>query len=591
MKNKIVFITIFLIAAFFRMIGLNWDQGQHLHPDERFLTMVATGISWPDSINEYLNTSQSPLNPHNKGFDFYVYGTFPVFLTKFIASLFNADNYNDITLIGRILSSYFDLGTVVLVFLITKDVLKKNIFALIAMFFYSVSVLPIQLSHFFAVDTYLTFFIALSFYWIIRIIKLSDKKPIFNFSFLIFHLLLGVSFGLAITSKISAVLFLPIIGFGYLYTLIKTRKFIIVLTCGLFFLFYAYLTIRVAQPYLFQNSFIFDITLNQKVLDNWKQLKSYENPNGWFPPAVQWITAKPYIYPLKNLVFWGIGLPQAFISLSGLVFFLYSCIRKQKNISKTLLLAFSWILLLFLYQGSQVVKAMRYFYLLYPFLALFSGWLIFQIYCYLKRLQSRILFSWLYVFMFSCLIYPVSFITIYSRPHPRIAASKWIYENIPSDSILTSEYWDDGLPLLLPDYQSITYQNISLALYDTDTPEKWEKINSALQKVDYIILSSNRLYGSIMTVPQMYPETYRFYEDLFKGNQVFTKVAEFTSRPNLPIPFLKLCLTPTFSRYGIIAKEQQECPLTGISFVDDYADESFTVYDHPKVLIFKHNKD
>ena len=108
-----------------------------------------------------------------------------------------------------------------------------------------------------------------------------------------------------------------------------------------------------------------------------------------------------------------------------------------------------------------------------------------------------------------------------------------------------------------------------------------------LKKTDYIILTSNRLYGSIMTVPEKYPVTFRYYQALFNGTLGFDKVAEFTSRPNLPLPFVKLCLTPPFIRYGIIARKNQECPLPGISFVTDYADESFTVYDHPKVIIFK----
>jgi len=67
----------------------------------------------------------------------------------------------------------------------------------------------------------------------------------------------------------------------------------------------------------------------------------------------------------------------------------------------------------------------------------------------------------------------------------------------------------------------------------------------------------------------------------------FEKIAEFTSRPNIPIPGIKICLTPSFVRYGIVALKSQECNQEGISFVDDYADETFTVYDHPKVVIFK----
>ena len=38
-------LVLVIIAGFwFRSVGLDWDDGQHLHPDERFLTMVESAI-------------------------------------------------------------------------------------------------------------------------------------------------------------------------------------------------------------------------------------------------------------------------------------------------------------------------------------------------------------------------------------------------------------------------------------------------------------------------------------------------------------------------------------------------------------------
>ena len=117
-KRILLFVAIFFLAAFFRLYGVNWDQGQHLHPDERFLTMVTGAIQWPRNLFEYLDSTNSPLNPHNKGFGFFVYGTFPIFFTKWFIETFAKADYNSITLIGRQLSAMVDLGTVVLAFLI-----------------------------------------------------------------------------------------------------------------------------------------------------------------------------------------------------------------------------------------------------------------------------------------------------------------------------------------------------------------------------------------------------------------------------------------------------------------------------------------
>src|SRR5512137_676526 len=98
-------VLILLAGAYLRTTGLDWDEGQHLHPDERFLTMVESGISpvkacnLPDtpiencpnsqkdwlSFSEYFNSAESSLNPHNRGYTFFVYGTLPIFMVRYVA--------------------------------------------------------------------------------------------------------------------------------------------------------------------------------------------------------------------------------------------------------------------------------------------------------------------------------------------------------------------------------------------------------------------------------------------------------------------------------------------------------------------------
>ena len=290
---------------------------------------------------------------------------------------------------------------------------------------------------------------------------------------------------------------------------------------------------------------------------------------------------------------WGLGLPLGIITLLAISYRLwvvgYELIKRKFNSQLTthnsqLNLIVLWILILFFYQGFQFVKALRYFFPIYPFLAILSGYFISKVF---KKYKIG-----LFVYLFICifvLVYPLSFITIYSRSHSRVEASNWIYINIPPGAKLSGEHWDDYLPLSLPGIGKIheKYQSIEFPLYWPDTQDKWKQMIDKLSQADYIIMSSNRLYGSILTNPKKYPVTEKYYQTLFDGSLGFEKVAEFTSRPNIPLPFIKLCLTPLLARYGIIAKKDQRCDLNGISFVDDYADETFTVYDHPKILIFK----
>lgn len=567
--NKFLFIFIILIAFFFRFYGLNWDQNTHLHPDERFLTMVETGLSFPKSISEYLDSRISSLNPYNHGNSFYVYGTFPLFLTKYVGYFLRKEGYDSIHFVGRFLSGLFDLGTVFLLFFIGKKI-KDEQTGLIAAFLYGTTVLAIQLSHFFAVDTFLNFFILLSFYFLIFLLS--------SYRHISISVLIGISLGLAMACKINAVLFLPIILLGiflkFLNTFFSSRhKFNVfsLFTVNCFMLIVAiYLSFRFFQPTAFTNGNFFNFAINPQFISNLKELKSFDDPDGFFPPAIQWMSTKKNIFPLKNLLFWGMGLPLGILSLISSLYYLLITVLsllKKKFLyvltSKNLYLCLIpfWCFSFFLYQGSQFTKNMRYFIIIYPFLDLLSACFLSELFIFLKKsfISSHlsILNFMLYIII---LIYPVSFMSIYTHNLSRVSASKWINTNIPDQSILSCDHWDDCLPVV----SSKQFKIETLEIFSPDTSEKWHKITSQLEKIDYLILSSNRAWGSISKVPKKYPKTSEFYEDLFSDKLNFKKVAEFTSYPCFP-PIGK----PLFC------------------FPDQSADESFTVYDHPKVMIFK----
>ncbi|MFP3895811.1 MAG: DUF2298 domain-containing protein [Anaerolineales bacterium] len=154
----------------------------------------------------------------------------------------------------------------------------------------------------------------------------------------------------------------------------------------------------------------------------------------------------------------------------------------------------------------------------------------------------------------------IAFTSIYTRPVTRIAASRWMYENLPRGSSVSYEVWDDSLPLNVDgQLASSHFDQVRMDLYAEDTPEKREELYGWLEDTDFIVLSSNRLYESIPRLPMRYPMTTRYYEALFSGELGFERMATFTSRPKL----------------------------LGIEIVDDNAEEAFTVYDHPKVIVFR----
>jgi hypothetical protein len=220
---------------------------------------------------------------------------------------------------------------------------------------------------------------------------------------------------------------------------------------------------------------------------------------------------------------------------------------------------------------------MRYFLPIYPFICL----ILVSLLSHLKIKKSLIIFIWILFILFA-----TAFFSFYSRPNSRVQASNWVNQNIPKDSVLSSEYWDDALPLGYSDYK-----NISLPLFDSDSDEKWEKINKSLGEIDYLIMSSNRLWASIPRVPDKYPQASEFYKNLFAEKLNFRKIKEFNSYPGFSLPFLKSCFYFGPTNYPGIKNNwfsaDKHCSYPGIYFRDDTAEEAFTVYDHPKVLIFK----
>src|SRR5438046_1886317 len=76
-------IVVFALAV--RLDNVNWDAGQHLHPDERFLSIISAQLQGPGSAAGYFDSEKSQLNPYNHSGTF-VYGTFPIFLNKAVAT-------------------------------------------------------------------------------------------------------------------------------------------------------------------------------------------------------------------------------------------------------------------------------------------------------------------------------------------------------------------------------------------------------------------------------------------------------------------------------------------------------------------------
>ncbi|MGZ6987768.1 MAG: glycosyltransferase family 39 protein, partial [Thermoanaerobaculia bacterium] len=186
---------ILLTGGFVRLYGIDWDDGQHLHPDERFISMVEERLTRPAGLAVYFDSLRSPLNPYNHDYGSFVYGTLPLFLTKAVAGALGRTGYGGVYRVGRVLSSLFDLLTVLLVYRITRRFARREA-ALVAAGLFAMAPLSIQSSHFWTVETFLAAFCALALLGSVR--HAQSRSGAWG------DIGTGAALGLAVSCKVTA---------------------------------------------------------------------------------------------------------------------------------------------------------------------------------------------------------------------------------------------------------------------------------------------------------------------------------------------------------------------------------------------------
>lgn len=503
---------VILVGTYLRFVGLNWGEYQYLHPDERFLVWVGTDISPVQSLAEYWNTAVSSLNPHNRGHSFYVYGTLPMFLARFIVEwVYRHSGFNEMTNIGRILSAGFDLATVLLVYLVGKRVYSRRV-GLLAAAFSALAVLQIQHAHFFTMDTFTTFFAMLTIYFAVRVAydriwrsenrvsnpriglqttssdeqanahpiegSFSIKDLVNQFVFdpmFVLCLGFGIALGMAMASKINSAplaLVLPgamLIQLAGLNGEEQRRRawqaFGYLILAGAV----SFIVFRICQPYAFSGPGFLGIKPNPAWLANLNELRNQAGGDVDFPPAMQW-ARRPVWFAWKNMVLWGMGLPLGLLSWAG---FLWAGWRMLHREWQRHILLWGWTAFYFTWQSLIFNPSMRYQLLVYPILVIFAAWGVIRLYDLgkqVKRTQddsprsigTSSIEGWKWqrpvaiVIGGSVLIataaYAFAFSTIYTRPITRVAASRWIYQNIPGPITLPiqTENGIENQPLAFP---------------------------------------------------------------------------------------------------------------------------------------------
>lgn len=587
----LLLLIIFVIAIILRFSGLDWDQGTHLHPDERFLTMTATAMRPLNSISEYFDTQRSGWNPHNIGMDFYVYGTLPVHLTRFTAELLKMTDYDQIYLVGRAISAIFDLLTLLAVFLTARRLFGFKT-GLAASAFYAVSVLPIQNAHFFTVDAAAVSFMSWAIYFAVRSATEQCNRRLSIISY-------SICIAAAAASKIyllAGLGLLPILFFHGSTIKSQTslsQKAAKIIISSILTMVPTALFFRCFYPYLFVGPGFFDIMPNPKLIANFKALAAIAQPSLHFPPSIQWLN-RDFLFSGQNLAIWGMGIPLFCLSMTGAIMLAYSGIKNKRPEMIPALWALGW----FVMHSFGPTPTLRYQWPAVPALTIAAGWLWVKMHRSTKPM--RIIGPAVLVLTFG---WAIAFSAIYQQPHSRVTASKWICTNIASGTVLAFESaWDDAIPLPKVGNSELAVSLISgrrLEMHEPDSPAKIERIVKILDQSDILVITSNRLYTPLCRLPDSFPMSTAFYRAISGArpgenpSKAFSRLADisYRNRTNQLDLHNQACVASFPAGFAPLAVFCSFPQLGPVIINDQAAEEAFTVYDHPQVTLFAKTAD
>ena len=595
-RARLMWLLPFLIAAValaLRLYGVAWDQGNFFHPDERSIYLraecmyetLADSPRWEACANRdfpldepgipspgvFFDADRSPLNPH-----WFPLGTVLIYalvLLRAVLGLFmDGVGLNDISMAGRSLGALADTGSVLMLLALGQRLYGRSV-GLLAAGLSAFTVVSIQLAHFYRPEPFIGLMALASFWSMLNVLERGRLRD---------HVWLGVVIGLSFALKPTSLpLLVPLAltygilawrAWSFYRRMIPAVAVLEVWARGIVAAAAALAAFAVLQPYAFLDFSKFTRDLY------WEA--DIARTAGLVPYTLQYVGAPAGWYELRQSTVWALGLPLGLVAWGGLVLTLARSWSRPKT-GDLLLLA--WVIPTLLTLALFEVKFLRYIAPVLPVMVLLgSRWLIAAYQWATPRSVGlrRLAVAGVVVMFLATAFYGLAFVRIYSSPHPAVQASEWVTANVQNGAtILTDNHWDEGFPDLG------RYRVHQLPMYEGDSFEKFESLAADLAGADYLMVYSNRPFGSIARLPKRYPLSSSYYQLLFDGGLGYELERAFASYPSLlGVSFAH----DPFTRAGVA--KPAELPGVddgGLTLRLGYADENVTNYDHPLVLVFR----
>ena len=459
--------------------------------------------------------------------NFHDYNGFPVYLLSSVSQLTKHVSIEDMTIVGRYLSAFISSISVLLFYFMVIKLFPPTI-ALASATAFSFSPLLIQLAHFYTTDSILVFLLILLLFCMYNY---SVKPTIKNLIFL------SIPLGFSIATKNTGYLFIPLPLMMLLFSKQSINQklahatLLIATTIALFFL---------TSPYSFLNF--------SGYLSRSKYLSDVVSGKLSFDWTVQFLETTPWYWFIQTIYAFG---PLAIAGPIGIGLLINN--QKQEKRKSFLLPVSFWTIGFMIFLSITYLKFIRYNAPLVPLYSLGFGYLL------SKFTKQPIAVLLIHTLLIVQILYGTMFFSIYTTPHTSLKAAEWITINIPNTSNLLREEWNN---IIRYDKEPLAQKNLLVDSINFYTLPDKNKIDTIIEKIlanDYIILDSPKVRNTMRRLSDRYPYSSAFYDLLENGALGFIKIAEFNSYP----------------RIGATALN------------DENAEETFTIFDHPTVRIYK----
>ena len=544
---------------------LKWDMEYYIISNA--INMVMTG----------------DLNPHTFTYPTLLYYCYAIiFKLEIILDRLGLIYVDRSTLIltARFLSAIFGILTIFLIYQIGKTLFNKLTGIIAAIFLMIIPSAVIE-SHYASVDTPLTFFVTLSFFFASQILKKGELR---------YYILAGIAAGLAASIKYPGILILFTVFIAHIIFVQKiwvneyynSNKFFLINKNFIFSFIASCLAFMMTTPFAILDYHTFLASIG----NDYRLTHKFASQTNWF--IYNYYDAfKNYIELIRE----ALTINLEIILLAGVIYCILSVllyiIRRRRHDSKlenlqASILLLSWIIVYFLFISSLANHPARYLVPLFPFLAIAGANFLNELVEFLGRImkgfnttREAIIISKSIFLLVICgyliiapiqisvaldrvmtnqeisLILPYGYYeSTYSnidkhlnmKPDARIEAFNWVRNNIPKYTIMMKEN-----PILDPEIELL--ENITVL--SGDLYPRYDLNKLIERKIGYIII--NRDVNLMISDTNNFDNRTRFYRSLIENCKL---VKEFDGEDYLigPIRIYEISeVPPTSQEIGNLA--------------------------------------